>query len=117
MTCSFGTMDWFCCLPEGHEGSHSSGPKQEQDDLSDDALRERAQAYVHRNGGIVETLWAEYKALRDAARADADREATKRMQIGSNIVLDAYKKHHEHFHSECSITGPGRLPDTGRTVK
>ena len=56
-------------------------------------------------------------ALRDAARADADREATKRMQIGSNMVLDAYKKHHEHFHSECSITGPGRLSDTGRTVK
>jgi hypothetical protein len=22
--CSFGTMDWYCILPEGHEGPHES---------------------------------------------------------------------------------------------
>ena len=24
MSCQFGTMDWYCVLPEGHKGSHSS---------------------------------------------------------------------------------------------
>ena len=43
-------------------------------DLSDAALRERAQAHVHRYGGIVEVLWAEYLALRDAARAEQQEE-------------------------------------------
>ena len=91
-------------------------------DLTDATLRART---IHPQVGSCtgegcwgcEHLRSYFEAFRDAARADADREATKRMQIGSNIVLDAYKKHHEHFHSECSITGPGRPPDTGRTVK
>lgn len=48
--------------------------------------------------------------LMDQARAGADREATKRMQIGSDMVLDAYKAHHAAFHPECNITGPPAPP-------
>ena len=43
-------------------------------DLSDGALRERAQDYVHRYGGIVETLLPLLVALRDAARAEQQEE-------------------------------------------
>ena len=106
-------------------------------DLSDAALRERgievlrACSLIPQNDSrpsvtdraevcvsdLLEAVAALSVLIRDAARAEADREATRRMQRGADMVLDAYKKHHEHFHSECSITGPGRLPDTGRTVK
>lgn len=24
--CAFGTMEWYCCLPAGHEGPHESEP-------------------------------------------------------------------------------------------
>lgn len=26
MTCPFGTMDWYCALPAGHDGPHQSAP-------------------------------------------------------------------------------------------
>ena len=86
------------------------------DDLRDAALREQAQGYVHRYGGIVETLWPFLIALRDAARAEqADLIAER------NALIEVAKAAKDHRTGACDVphealdAALARLDEVGRT--
>lgn len=66
-SCPFGTMDWYCALPSGHAGPHSSAP------LSADPAALHREAFEHyvdfvENDTSMHTD-PEYRARRDAASA------------------------------------------------